>query len=83
LIVGDRLYKATTITLPPGLVGKVSAATILTVDPSSYNKAKLSSAIFRINLYDLMGVLIEPSLEEPITFSVDVDLSARNSNHAV
>jgi hypothetical protein len=36
LVVGSRSYKAPTITLSDKLVGKISAASIVMVDPASY-----------------------------------------------
>jgi hypothetical protein len=77
LVVGTRTYKVTKITLPAGLAGKVSAVSIVTVDPASYTKRKLSSPIIGITLFDLAGNVIEPSPENPITFSVDVDASVK------
>jgi hypothetical protein len=73
LVVGDRTYKAPTITLPLELAGSVSAVSIVTVDPASYTKGKLSSPIIRVTLYDVEGKVIEPSPENPITVTADVD----------
>jgi hypothetical protein len=60
------------------LAGKVSVASIVMVDPASYTKGKLSSAIVGITLYDLEVNVVEPSADTPITFTIDVDASVKD-----
>jgi hypothetical protein len=73
LVIGDRTYMSPTINLPPGLIGKLSGIIIVLVDPNSYTKEKLSSAIIRITMYDLEGKETRPTAENPLVFSIDID----------